>query len=333
MVGLKKQLKENNIQNIYLFYGEENYLKQVYVDRIKKQVVTDDGALMNLEIIEKDFNENQMINSFETLPFLAEKRLVIIKGSQFFVAKSPATDQFISVLNNFPPQTVVIFVEDKVDKRNKVYKAIKKNGYVVEFNLLGEQDLVKWIAIELKGRKKKADTATIISLIRTVGTNMDNLSMEIDKLCSYALDREIITKADVEAIATKSIEYKIFELVDAMGMKKGKEAIVAFNNLLVMNEPPIRILIMLTRQFRLIYQIKVLLADGFNVNSAAKKLGLPLFVAKKCDAQGRYYSAKMLEEALEECLFIDTAIKSGQIKDKLAVEMLLTKYSTKHKEN
>ncbi|WP_105619814.1 DNA polymerase III subunit delta [Vallitalea okinawensis] len=327
MVGLKKQIKDSDFKNIYLFYGEENYLKNHYVEKIKEKVIHKDSELMNCEVIEKDVDEGYIINSLETLPFLSDRRLVIIKNSSYFGAKSTASDQLIKVIKDFPTQTIVIFIEDKIDRRNKFFKAVKSNGYVVEFNYLSENDLAKWVAIELKRLGKKAEYATLVHFIRTVGTNMDQIKMELDKLCAYKIEESMISIEDVNEIATKTIEFKIFQLVDAMGMKKCEEALIVYNNLLNSNEPPIRILIMLTRQFRLIYQIKTLLEEGYNINMAAKKIGVPPFVAKKCMTQGKSFKREVLEEALEECLFIDMAIKSGQIKDRLAVELLLTKYS------
>lgn len=327
MIGLKKQIKELDFRNIYLFYGEENYLKNFYVKKLKEKVIPKDQELMNYQMMENTTDEKDIINSIETLPFLSDKRLVVIKNSNFFTSKVSVSDRFIQVIKDCPKQTMIIFVEEKVDRRNRVFKAVKNDGYVVEFKFLSENDLAKWIAIELKKEGKKAQYNTLIHFLRTVGTNMEQIQMELQKLCSYKLDDEFITIADIDEIVTKSIEYKIFELVDAMGMKKSEEALLAYNNLLTMNEPPLRILIMLTRQFRLIYQTKILLKEGYDINMVAKKLGLPAFVARKCSTQGSSFTLSVLEEALKECLLVDTAIKTGQLKDVLAVEMLLAKYS------
>lgn len=330
MVGLKKQIQDGNLKNLYLLYGEEEFLINYYIDKIKEMAVPSESELMNVEVIEKEHDNGYIVNSIKTFPFLAERRVVIVKNLDFFGAKSSVSDDLVDVVKNMPTETVLIFAEKKVDRRSKFFKAVKNSGYVVEFNHLTENDLIKWVAIELKKQGKKADQGTLIHFIRTVGSNMQFIRMEMEKLCAYKLEEEWITVDDVNAITTKTIEYQIFQLVDAMGMKKSSDAIIMFNHLIQDNEPPIRILIMLTRQIRLIYQTKVLMDEGFTVNMIGKKIGVPPFVAKKCMAQGRFFTKEILKQALEECLFVDEAIKTGQIKDKLAVEMLLNKYSKKN---
>lgn len=328
MVGLKKQLQEGELKNIYLLYGEEDFLINYYIDKIKELAVPADSELMNVEYIEKEQSVNYIVNSIKTFPFLAERRVVIVKNLDFFGTRSDL-DELLETVKEMPEQTILIFAEKKIDRRSKLFKAVKSKGYVVEFNHLTEQDLVKWVSIELKKMGKKADHGTLIHFVRTVGSNMQLIHRELEKLCAYRLEDEVITIADINAITTKTIEYQIFQLVDAMGMKKSADAITMYHHLIHDNEPPIRILIMLTRQIRLLYQTLCLLEEGYNANMIAKKIGVPGFVAKKCITQGRFFTKDILKEALEECLFVDEAIKTGQIKDQLAVELLLNKYSKK----
>ena len=138
-----------------------------------------------------------------------------------------------------------------------------------------------------------------------------------------------ITKEDVENICIKAIEVKIFELLDALCMKNLAKALGLYESLLTTNEPPMRILFMITRQFRLIYKVKLMLKDNANTAAIGNQIGLRGFVVNNLIKQSKYFSLEVLKQALEDCLNADISIKTGKMDGKLALEMILVKYGKK----
>ncbi|MDE6182604.1 MAG: DNA polymerase III subunit delta, partial [Eubacteriales bacterium] len=176
-------------------------------------------------------------------------------------------------------------------------------------------------------KNKKISMDNIIYLIRNVGGSMDMLYNEINKLINYKKEEQI-TKQDIDTICTKSIESKVFELIDAIGNKKIEQAVGIYKNLIFNKIAPFMILSMIARQFRIILQVKYLDRQGKNIPSIANELGLRDFVVKQALAQSKYFTNKVLLEAINECLEIDNKAKTGIIQDELGVEMIIIKYSS-----
>ena len=325
MVTLKKHIKNNSFKNIYLIYGEEEFLKRYYINKMKEKIVPIGSEIMNLDIIEKsDMKALGIIEMSETLPFMVDKRLIIVKHSNFFVSgKNEDSTLLADYLGEFPTTTIVIFVEDKVDKRNRLFKAVKKYGYIAEINHPSETELIRWLINKFKNSGKLLDPNTGMYMVQTIGNDMDTLSVEVEKLSDYKGEEKVIVKEDVDAISIKSVEVKIFDMIDAMGMQQQKRALEIYHGLIKANESPIMILFMVTRQLRLLFQTKLLIKDGCNQNMISKKLGIPYFVTNKCISQSSKYSIEVLEKALKECLKTDLDIKTGKIRGDIGVEILI----------
>lgn len=331
MKELKKQIKDKNIKNIYLFYGEEEYLKKFYLEKIKKIIIGDSDDMMNFNIFEgKDISADKIMESAETIPFLAPNRLIIIENSQFFKSgKKNEIEKLADYITDIPQYTYIIFIEKEVDKRSKLYKQVKKNGEIVEFNHLKENDMIKWIKISLKKQNKIINNNDAMYLIRNMYNDMQRVENELQKLISYKYYDEEITKKDIDKICSKSTDIKVFEMLDEMSLKNGSEALKKYNDLINSKEPPNRILFMIIRQFRLILQVKLLSKEGLNPNIIAQKLKIPFFVVKGCISQAKYFTEDILKLALKECLQADKDIKSGKIDPILCVELIVIRYSKK----
>ncbi len=328
MQVLKKQMKQRQFHNTYLFYGEEIFLLQTYLKNMKMRILSDGDVTMNYDVYEEEFDGDQFLNAVQTMPFLNTYRLIVVKQSKLFQpGKKNKTDKLVEGLKSIPESTIVIFVEDAVDKRNKLYKLIKNNGYITVFNPLGEKDLIQYIARELHKDNKRIEQQTARYLIQTVGNDLNIINNEVQKLVQYCLKETIITKKAVDMVCTPSLENRIFELVGCMGQKKRDRAIKLYHDLIISKEPPIRILIMLVRQFRLILQASLLRSRGLNVALIAKEMKAAPFVVKECLKQGGAFNTKQLKEALTDCLDTDYKIKTGRLDGKIGVEVLIIKYS------
>lgn len=328
MRELKKQIKEKNFLPCYLLYGNELYLRNLYEKKLKSAILSEDMDAMNYDYFEeKDCNITNILDAAQTLPFLCEKRLIVVKNSGLFKkGRKDDTDKIAEYLKELPESTCILFSENEVDKRNKLFKQVKDMGYSVDMSGLSEKELVTWIQRECKKGNLQIDKPVAVSLLRTVGTDMQNIESELEKLIVYKMGDTNISNQDIEAVCVKSLESRIFDMVGALGNKKPHEAVEVYRNLLLLKESPIMVLTMMVRQFRMIYQCKLLLNKGENIGSITQRTGLREFIVKDCIRQGKNFSEKILNDALQECLDMDVAIKSGRIDSELAVELLILKY-------
>lgn len=330
MKVLKENIKSHNFMKCYLFYGNEEYLKNYYEKKFKNSILNLNEA-MNFDIFEsKDISVDSIISSANTLPFMADKRLVLVKNSELFQnARKDETEKMKQYLNDIPESTCIVFIENEVDKRNKLYKAIQNIGHIVEFTAPKENELVTWLQREFKNNNKSIETKVAIYMLRTVGMDMELLTNEAQKLIAYRYNDTIITKEDIDLICSKSLEAKIFDMLDAMGNKNANKVLEIYNNMIILKEAPIKILIMIIRQFRLLIQTKFLLSKGYSSNNIADRLNLRLFVVNGLINQSKNFSYQSLLEAFEECLDTDVSIKKGEVDAKTGVELLIIKYSYK----
>lgn len=331
MKELKKQLKENHICSCYLYYGTEYYLKTRYTDLLKKTLLEPSAETMNMDIFEGNKQSvSSILDSAETLPFLSEKRLIIIKESGLFQqGRKNDTERMADYIQNIPSTTCILFVENDVDKRGKLFKAVSKYGYIAEMNGLSEKELLYWITRECKKNKFQIETKMAAYLLRTVGGEMIQLEEEIKKLGGFLPENSYVAYHDIDRVCTKSLETRIFDLVNAVINRNPKQAITIYHNLLLMKESPLMVLAMMIRQFRMILQCKILSEQGQTQNQIVQNLGLRDFVVREYLKQSQYFHMTTLKQALEYCLQTDIDIKTGKLNGELAVELLLLHYSKK----
>ncbi|MEE1085597.1 MAG: DNA polymerase III subunit delta [Schaedlerella sp.] len=325
MKSLNEDLKTGQFSQIYLLYGTENYLKKQYKDRLTKAMLPE-GDTMNYAYYEgKNVNLKEVIDLSETMPFFADRRLIVFENTGLFKNASDLGDY----VKNIPDTTYFLFVEEEVDKRSKLYKAVKAKGRIVELNFQDESILKRWIAGSIKKENKQISESDILYFLNKVGTDMGNITKELEKLFCYTLGRAWITREDIDAVCVTQISNKIFDMVSAVAAKNQKKALDYYYDLLALKEPPLRILALLTRQYRILYQVRGLMKKNYGRKEIASKAGLHPFAAGKYMDQAKRFSSKEIREILEDSADIEQCVKTGLLKDNLAVEIFLVKYSSK----
>lgn len=325
MKSLKEDLESGNLKKVYLLYGEETYLKNLYKNKIKNVVIPPDDT-MNLSAFEgKGIDVREVIAQAETMPFFADRRMILIENSGFFKNASPDLAEYIPQM---PQETCMVFVESEVDKRGKLYKAVRNVGRAVELKRQDERTLMNWVLSALRKEKKNITSATMeLFLIRT-GNDMEFIQKELEKLLCYTMGRDVITSEDVEAICTVRTENRIFEMINAIAEKKQKKALDLYYDLLALKEPPMRILYLITRQFNLLMQVKEMQRQGFDQNSTAEKLKMQSFIVRNYLRQARSFTVEELKTAVKDCVSAEESVKTGRMNDVMSVELLIVKYST-----
>lgn len=326
MKSLNEDLKTGQFKQIYLLCGEEAYLKKQYKDRLKK-AMTVEGDTMNCTCFEgKNTNPKEIIDLAETLPFFAERRVIVMENTLFFKNATPELAEYVK---GMPESTYMIFVEEEVDKRGKLYKAVKDKGRIVEMQRQDERTLVRWILGLAKKEGKQMTEAAARYFLGKVGNDMENIQRELEKLFCYCLHHTEVTVADIDAICTSQIGNHIFDMVDAVANKEQKKALDYYYELLTLKEPPMRILYLLTRQFRILMEVKEMDRLGFGQKDIASKAGIMPFLVGKYRAQAKAFSAKELRRIVEAGVQTEEDVKTGRMGDVLSVELFLVQYSMK----
>jgi DNA polymerase-3 subunit delta len=268
---------------------------------------------------------NEVIDLAETLPFFAERRLIVLENTGMF--KSSASE-LADYLKEMPDTTYFVFVESEIDKRNKLYKAVTNKGRAVELGRQDEATLLRWVASNVKKEGKQITENTVRHFLAKVGTDMENIQKELEKLFCYTLEKESITTDDVEEICTTQVTSQIFDMVNAVADKQQRKALDYYYNLLALKEPPMRILFLLSRQFKLLLEVKDMDSKGFARKEIAEKAGLNPFVVGKYQTQAKSFTKEKLRRILDDSIETDEAIKTGRLTDMLGVELFIMKYSS-----
>lgn len=320
MKQINEDIKQGNFKQIYLLYGEERYLKRQYKERLRKALCGDDDT-MNTHFYEgKDISIGEIIDLAETLPFLAERRVIFLTDSGLFKSGGEKMAEYLASPNE---TTYFVFTESEIDKRSKLFKTVSSRGYAAEFAIQDENTLKRWVAGVLAKDNKKISEGTVQLLLSKTGTDMDNIQSELEKLICYCMERDVVTSEDVEAICTTRISNHIFDMINAIADRQQKRALELYYDLLALKEPPMRILFLIARQCNMLLQTKELKARGYDNRTIGSKIGVPPFIAGKYLTQVSRFKTSLLRNAVQQCVETEAAVKSGKMNDRMSVEILI----------
>ncbi len=320
MQRINEDIKTGQFNQIYLLYGEEAYLRKQYRDKLQNALIQD-GDTMNSHYFEgKDINVGEVIDLAETMPFLAERRVIVIENSGLFKSGG---DKLAEYLAEPAPTVNFVFAETEVDKRSKLYKTVQNTGYTTEFGMQDESMLKRWIAGILKKESMNISENTANYFLAKTGSDMENIRAELEKLICYCMGRDVVTAEDVDAICTTRVTSHIFDMIEAIAEKKQKKALELYYELLALKEPPLRILFLIAKHCNQLLQAKELKNKGFDNKAIGAKIGLHPYVAGKIAAQAGRFKTAELKTAVAKCVEAEEAVKTGKINDMMSVEMLI----------
>ena len=285
-----------------------------------------DDNMNNNHFAGKDIPVNEVIDLAETLPFLADRRVIFISDSGLFKSGG---DRLADYLKECNETTFFVFTEMDVDKRSRLYKAVASEGHVAEFKTPDDRTLKVWIATNLKKENLKISEQTCEYFMEKVGTDMSNMKSELEKLISYACDRGVVTNDDIDAICTTTITNTVFDLTNALGDGNIRRALDLYYDMIALKEPPLRILFHIGRQYNQMLIAKTMKNSGHSSSDIASALGVPPFVAGKYISRASNYSVKRLKSLIKSCVEADQSVKTGQMDETIAVELVITAASRK----
>lgn len=323
MAELKKQLSENKLQKLYLFFGEETYLIDLNISRITELVPDMDFPEFNRIALDGGESSLREIGeSIEAFPMMTDRKLVIIKDSGAFRGKASAElrEFYAEKINNLTDDTVLIFRESDVDKRSAVYKAAQKAGWTGEFTHLDDTDLITWVMREAKYLDRKITRENAALLISLTDRGLQTLKNELLKLAGYT--EEEITAPTINKLTSRSLEAKVFDFCDCMMEKDGGRVLQLLEDLKTAKESPYGILYMLFSTFSKMLKAQILAERSEPYEAYAAALSVPRFSVKKYVDGAKKFSRDKLCAILMLCVELDLNIKRGNISQWQAVEKI-----------
>ena len=291
MKRVLQHIKEQKYQNLYLFYGKEKYLVAQTRDKLKEALIPS-GDTMNYSYFEgKKTDIPEILELIQTMPFFNDYRLLVLDQTEL---GKKSNDDFLNALKEMPETTILLIIEDDVDKRSKIYKYINKEGCAVSFETPKEKDLVLWVAQMLKKEQKKMTQKDIQLFLYKTGQDMFTIKNELEKLISYTKGREVIGAEDLEALTTAQTTNQIFVMLEAIAKKQRDTVLKLYYDLIELKESPFGILALLVRQCNQLLQTQSLLKAGKSQGEMAKELKVPPFVAGKLKQQVRLFKREEL---------------------------------------
>lgn len=334
MKELKKQWKQGEFHKCYLFYGSETYLIKNYEKALHEAILPPGAEGLNYEILEgKKATAASVMDAVETLPFLNDKRLVLVRNSEFFQkgSRKEEGELLLDFMENLPESSCLLFIEEKAEKNIRLYKAVAKFGVVVEFKSLTEKEIISWMKKTCKSQGILLSENAALHLLRITDNSMENLEREVGKLTAYKAEGGEIQIEDIDAVCSVSLEAKVFDLIRSVSRGHTEEAVSLYGNLMRMKESPFMVLSLLTRHFRFMLECKLLSQNGATNGEIAQRLEIRDFAVRDYLKQASDFEKKELEQALRDCLQTDLDIKNGKMSEELAVELLLIGYSNRKK--
>lgn len=320
MRSILEDIRNQEYRRVYLLYGPEKYLRAQYQKKLTDALVPA-GEEMNFHHYEgRNADAQEIISQAETMPFFADRRVILVEDSGFFKGQAGQLPDYMAEL---PETVVIIFSEDEVDRRSRLFKAVQKYGHAAEFTGQDSDTLMRWVLGRLNREGRKITRRDMEHFLTMTGTDMANIDSELEKLLCYTLDREVITRADIDAVCVPQVTSQIFEMVRSVAEHQEKKALHLYYDLLALKEPPMRILYLLTREFNQILLVRELQAARLPNREIAAKAGIPSFAVSKYGALCRQYTSPQLRAIIEELTEAEEAVKTGRLGDVLSVELAI----------
>ncbi|MFB6469394.1 DNA polymerase III subunit delta [Cytobacillus sp. Hz8] len=332
ILDIWKQIKSKQYSPIYLLYGTEAFLINETRQLLVKEVFQGEETDFNLSSYDLEETPiEEVLEEAETLPFLGEKRLIFVNNPYFLTAEKKKDkvehnlSKFEAYLKEPSPFSILVVNApyEKLDERKKLTKELKRVGQVLEAKKLNERELKGWIKQRASFNHVEIDDDAIDLMIVLAGTNLFMLTSELDKLALYTGEHQRINTEIVEKLVSRSLEQNIFTLVEKVVQRKIDEALRIYYDLLKQKEEPIKILAVITGQFRLIYQVKELSRRGYGQQQIAGFLKVHPFRIKMAAGQAKMFKDEDLIKIINMLADADYQMKTGAINKEMPIELFL----------
>ena len=323
---LKADLAGNNPARLYLFHGEESYLKSHYLSMLQKQCA---GAFPDFDFIKLDgdtVTADELRDAVESLPMGGERKLVLVNDYNVY-GPGALKEVLPDMISELPEYICLVFVYDaleyKEDKRMSVYKAFDKFGQVVEFKRAQNADLIPWIRRRFAALSKDISAQDCERLIFICGGLMDNLVTEIEKIAA-GTSAAVVRTQDIEKMASRSLEAGVFDLTDALSADNLQKALTILGDLMDMKYSAVAVVSAVSKHFRRLYGARLAIDGGMSVGEITKLLEFRSdYATKIAMSTAQKFSLRRLRRAQLISLEADVTLKSNNQNDRRTVELML----------
>ena len=320
LINLKKQLKEGRLSPLYLFYGEEEFLRETYVRRVA-ELVPDGGfpEFNHIKLEGADIPLSEYDDAWESFPMMTDKKLIHIKNSGIFKPRSKGSEdastpqekkefweeKFKRILDD----AVVIFDETTVDKRGTLYKAAVKAGQAVEFKYLKDDVLVTWVIKQCLNRKMKISKDNAAYLVTLCDPGLNNINNELNKLFEYSRDE--ILRSDIDRVVSKPLDVEVFELTDAIMSGNAAKAMAVLKDIKMVTDSALGAIYLMLSNFEKLLRVKLM--SGAPQEEIISALGVGYYIGRKYIESARGFSVDALRWMIKRVPETDLSIKEGRI--------------------
>ena len=333
---LEKELNQGILKNIYVLYGEELYLLESILKKIRHLFGECIKGINYIPIDET--NVGQILSDIETPTFGYEKKLIVARNSGILKKEGKRKNAELSKIKEnlanyiesnytlISESVILVFVEEDIDTKNKLYKVLEKLGVVCNFEYQKPIQIERRMKAICKAYKVNISDANLRYFIESCGTNMQELINEIRKLIEYAGENGTIEKKDIDALCIKKLESVIFDLTDNLGKKQINKALQVLKNLIYEKEPIQKILVTLYNHFKRLYFTKIAIKNHKDIISSLKLRPNQTFLVNKYKMQASYFEESELKKILQNLRDLDYRYKIGLIDLQIGLESILCRY-------
>ena len=331
--SLKQALKNKDLGRLYMFHGEETFLLHHYLEQMKKQLLDELTESFNYHRLNNEtFDIRSFADAVENLPMMAENTFVQVDDVDPFKMNETDRTRMTEILSDIPDYCTVVFTFETVawkpDKRlKKLWEAIDANAEIVEFAKQDQKDLIAWVTRHFAAHKKQIDSNLCAYLIDITGGTMTALSGEIDKICAYS-GADHIKKTDIDAVTEPVLDAVVFQMTELLSAGRYADALLKLQQLLKMQEEPIKILGAVGGHFRRISTARTLLDNGRNASDLQKLCApMPDFAARKTMEAARRVTPDFCRKAASLLLETDYRMKTSFDDNERLLELLVLQLS------
>ena len=323
---ITEDIHNRTFARLYVLYGDEVYLKDQFKNNLKNALMPANPSMNYSVYAGKKIDVKALCQMAETMPFLSEHRLILIEDSGFFKS---ASEPMIDLISALPDTVRLIFSEETVDKRGRMYKAAVKEGFAGEFTTPDDDTLRRWLVQMARGGGHALQKADAQLMINWCGNDMFCLRNEMEKLISYVPAGKPVTAQHIRDICTRQLKDTIFQLTEAIAAGSRDRAFGAYRDLLGLETQPSQILYMLRREFKLVWQTKALHHQGEYDQDIARKARIhPAFVGRYLRTQ-ESFNEQMLADIMEELTEIQARVHTGRADARCALECFMMEHTKK----
>lgn len=309
---------------LYLFYGPDELALAEAVASLRARISPDVLNLNSATLDGRRLNLDELALASEAIPFLAERRLVVVHDALKHLKSSKERDALRNLLTHIPPTCDLVFVEgEDVDRRTAIYSYLKKEGEVREFALRQGAELLAWLGEQATALGVQLERNAAQRLVDYVGNESRMLKTDLDKVASYVGQGGTVTTRVIDLLVPDQHEHNLFAFIDSLSQRQRRAALQGIRALLAEGQPAPYILFMLARQVRILIGVRELATQRKPPNDIASHLRQKPFVVRKALEQGKQFAAGELETLHDRLLELDRATKTGRVAAEVALDMLV----------